>query len=93
MLLADPVWSAFREVILTGHRRTTRTMEYAGAVGRVRGPEAANMPIPHTDAPTWDELARLVVEDATAQGRDQAAARDQARVDAGQAADDEEAGR
>lgn len=92
-VLTDPVWSAFREVILTGHRRTTRTMEYASAVGRVRGPEAAAMPIPHTGAPTWDELVRLVEDDATAQGRDEAQARDQAREDVGQAAADQEAGR
>ncbi len=90
-LLADPVWSAYHDLILAGHRLTTRTLEVHGAMGRVRGPMEGTPQVPHLYPPTFEELARMVEDAATGQGRAEAQAREQAREDVGQVAADQEA--
>ncbi len=92
-VLDNPVFAALRDYLLAAHRRTTRSFEAGQITGRVHGPDASFGPIPSAPLPAWEELVRLVERAATAQGQGEAAAREQARVDAGQAAADREAGR
>ncbi len=92
-VLDNPVFAALRDYLLAAHRRTTRSFEAGQTTGRVHGPDASFGPIPSAPLPAWEELVRLVERVATAQGQGEAAAREQRRVDAGQAAADREAGR
>ncbi len=92
-LLADPVWQAMRQLVLAGHRQTTRWMEAESTHNCVHGTQQSWGPVPHTEALPYEQLLRMVENDATAQGRDEATAREQARVDAGQRAAEAEAGR
>ncbi len=92
-VLEDPVFAALADYLLAAHRRTTRSMEAGQTTARVHGPEAGFGSIPNIAAPPWTEIAQVVERAATDRGRDEAAAREQARVDAGQAAADREAGR
>lgn len=78
---------------LAQHKLTTRTMEYASTRSRLHGPPAAAMPIPSVEMVSYEQLARTVEDHAADLGRADAAARDQARADAGQRAADAEAGR
>ncbi len=93
-LLADPVWSAYADLILAGHRVSTRWLEAASTHARVHGNAGGSWgSAPVTTPPTWAELVGLVEAAATELGRAEAAAREQARVDAGQVAADKVAGR
>lgn len=85
-VFADPVWNAYRDLVLAGHRLTTRSLEYYSTSSRIRGPQAGAPSVPTLDPPAWEELARIVADDAQAEGREQAAARDEAREDVGTAA-------
>jgi len=91
--LADPVWKALHDVYLAQHRLTTRTMEYASTRSRLHGPTAGAMPMPSSEMVSYEQLARMVEDHAAEVGRAEAAARDQARADAGQRAADADAGR
>ncbi len=92
-LLDDPVWQAMRQLVLAGHRQTTRWMEAESAHNRVNGTQQSWGPVPHTEALPYEQLVRMVEDDAAAEGRDEAAAREQARVDAGQRAAEAETAR
>ena len=90
-VLADPVWSAYAELLLVQHRITTRSLEASGASGRLHGKTWA--PGAPLAPPDYATLAAFVEQHASARGWDEANAREQARADAGQAAAGKEAGR
>ncbi len=71
-LLADPVWQAMRQLVLAGHRQTTRWMEAESTHNCVHGTQQSWGPVPHTEALPYEQLLRMVENDATAQGRDEA---------------------
>ncbi len=87
------MFAALHDYLLAGHRRSTRSLEAGQTTARVHEPEAGFGSIPGVALPNWADLVQMVERAATAQGRDEAAAREQARVDAGQTAADREAGR
>lgn len=91
-VLADPVWCAYADYVLAGHRRTTRSLAAGQTAARLHG-NAGFPPTPGVILPTWADVLQMVTRHAEEQGRAEAAAREQARIDAGQAAADREAGR
>ncbi len=91
-VLADPVWSAFADLALASHRRTTRSLEAGSTAARVSG-GAGFQPIPGVSLPGFEDLVTMVRRHAEERGQVEAAEREQRRVDAGQAAADREAGR
>ncbi len=91
-VLADPVWTAYADLALASHRRTTRSLEAGGTAARVSG-GAGFQPTPGVYMPGFEDLATVVQRHAEERGQAEAAEREQRRVDAGQAAADKEAGR
>lgn len=80
-VLADPVWSAYRQQVLAQHRLRTLWMDTSMTNARLGRGEFG--PAPAIDELTFDTLTGLVAADAEQQGRDEAQARHDARENAG----------
>lgn len=81
-VMADPVWSAYRQQVLAQHRLRTLWTDTSSTNARITG-RGEFGPAPAIDELTFDVLARLVSLDAVMEGRDEQQARVEARENAG----------